>query len=178
MAACRHDKAGSTRERSKYAEVAPDAVERVFTGCSALRAIRDGGTKDAKHHLTHEERLALASVLRDLSGGREALHQVLSGCPDYNPKKTDGHIDSLKHAPVRCETMIAWGLCAGRCEEIEKRKGKSPVRFAYCCREKKTGRRPAGSVHGDGPGKPSDHSPATPIVELSPRERFRERFGM
>ena len=112
-------------------------VAAIFKSCEALGAIRDmaqgqvRGT--AKHGLGHAARLFLASVIRDLPGGREAIHQLLSGCSDYDQAVTDYHVDSLRYGPWRCETAQEYGVCGyeGTCPAIRKRGGKSPVAFAY-----------------------------------------------
>lgn len=118
-------------------------VTAVFRGCEALRAIRDAAKGkvrgSAKHGLGHAERLFLASVLRGLPGGREAIHKSLSGCADYDKAVTDYHLDSLKYGPWRCVTAQEYGVCEfeGTCPALRSRGGKSPVAFAYMKRPMK-----------------------------------------
>lgn len=108
-----------------------DPVETVFANCAALRTLRDGDGGD-KHGYGHNERLALASVIRDLPGGLEALHKLFAAkCSDYVADTTDAHLKSLTHPPMRCSTLQEMKLCTGECETIRKRGGNSPVAFAY-----------------------------------------------
>jgi len=139
-------------------------VEAVFRGCAALAEIRAVGRRKteggARHGLGHAERLFLASVLRGLPGGAEAIHAILGNCSDYDPAVTDYHIESLSYGPWRCATAQDYGVCgfAGQCPDIKKRGGKSPVAFAY--RSRPT--RPQRGVEW----RPLEEAPAESTEEL------------
>ena len=171
---------GATPKPSSYVKLASDAVERVFKGCVALRFIREGG--GARHTLGHEERLALASVLRDLPGGRDVLHEILARCPGYDQATTDRHLNSLNHPPLRCDKLIEWEICAERCEAMTKRRAKSPISFAYRANnhhrktQRRNGRRTR--VERDRFSMVGNDPPQPQRGQASLRERFRERFGI
>ena len=86
-------------------------VEAVFTACEALRGLRDGAGS-GRHGMGHRHRLALASILRLIPGGREAIHAIISSrcAEDYDPGRTEHHIDSLSCPPMVCssERISAW----------------------------------------------------------------------
>lgn len=109
-------------------------IASVFSGCAAMRAVRDDAPDPhARHGRTHASRLALASILRNLPGGREEIHRILAEkCgPDYSAGTTDSQIDSLNCPPMLCETLQSSGICPVPCATIRERNNKSPIAFAY-----------------------------------------------
>lgn len=129
---------GVPQSGAGQAALLTNPVSAVFKGCEALGAIREAakGSKTqggAKHGLGHAERLLLASVLRRLPGGPEAIHKLLGGCSDYDQTVTNYHMNSLQYGPWRCVTAQEYGVCLheGTCPAIRKRGGKSPVAFAH-----------------------------------------------
>ena len=136
------DRAGDTG--SGQGTLQKNPAEAIFINCEALRDIREvakgKGRATGRHGAGHAERLFLASTLRVLPGGQEAIHQILSGCEDYDPEVTAYHIESLDYGPWRCETAQEYGLCKwqGPCANLTKRGGNnSPVVFAYRQRRRK-----------------------------------------
>ena len=137
-------RAGERLSGAGQAALLKNPVAAVFKGCEALsdlRAMAQGKVQSgsAKHGLGHAERLSLASVLRGLPGGPEAIHKLLSGCVDYDAGVTDYHIESLDYGPWRCVTAQEYGVCSyeGACPAMKKRGGKSPAAFAYRARPTK-----------------------------------------
>jgi hypothetical protein len=113
----------------------PDPIGAIYAGCAALRTIRDtvGTTTPdgGRHGCSHDQRFALASVLRKLPGGREEIHRLLGKCSDYDRAVTDSQIDSISYPPITCQTLRKKKICRKLCEEIKARGGKSPVAFAH-----------------------------------------------
>jgi hypothetical protein len=129
--------AASGRTEPQEPPLEPEAfvdspVDAIFTNCAALREIRDGAPT-GRHGIGHRQRIALASILRHIPGGCEAIHAILAArCPgDYNPSRTDHHIDSLTCPPMVCGSLQNEGLCRGQCDAIRERGSRSPAAFAY-----------------------------------------------
>lgn len=124
----------------------------LFENCHALRKLWDKAENE--HHLEHEERLFLASILSYTEMGRETLHGILALCEDYNHYKTQAHIDDwlerkrkgIGGHPFSCRRANEAGIGCGNCDLEPKPKYErvgdklvktgeysepSPVRFAY-----------------------------------------------
>jgi hypothetical protein len=126
--------------------------KKLLDNCSAFTRIE----KEAKenHHLDHESRLFLCSILTYTDDAILYLNQVLSHCDDYNPKKSSAHInDWIKRReigiggrPYTCDRANAAGVGCGDCSleenkkwvkigdkyiETEEKVSPSPIRFAY-----------------------------------------------
>jgi len=143
----------------------PNPIDSIYNNCAAVRKIRDRA--EGEDGLTHEERLALASVIHDLPKGQEEIHRIIGLCPDYDHEYTQQQIESLQVPPWTCEAFQTHLLCDGMCERMLKRGKRSPVAFAF------QGKRSHGSVASQ-----------IPVVEVPPEqpekpaiERFFERFG-
>lgn len=126
--------------------------QKLLSNCSAFQRIE----KEAKenHHLDHESRLFLCSILTYTDDAILYLNQILSHCEDYNPKKSSAHInDWIKRReigiggrPYTCERANAAGVGCGDCSlehnkkwvkigekymETDEKVSPSPIRFAY-----------------------------------------------
>lgn len=124
----------------------------LLTNCSAVSRIE----KEAKenHHLDHESRLFLCSILTYTDDSIKYLHEILSYCHDYNPQKSYAHInDWIKRRelgiggrPYTCERANSAGVGCGDCSlesknkwikvgekfvETNQKTSPSPIRFAY-----------------------------------------------
>lgn len=120
-------------------EIAPlPNIGHIFSHCAAFHDLRIKANSD--HHLTHDERLALACVLINVEDGDRTVHEVIRNCQDYDATITQGQLDYLRKrrmSPITCRWMIEQDLCKGFCHpEIEmqdsdqKRPNPSPIRFA------------------------------------------------
>lgn len=126
--------------------------EGLFSNCPALMKIWEYAEKN--HHLPHEARLFLCSILTYSPQAEWYLHQILSNCDDYNPEKSQSHIEDWKRRrelgiggrPFTCEKANQMGVGCGSCsleprEKLERIDGKlirtgemaspSPIRYAY-----------------------------------------------
>lgn len=126
--------------------------ENLFTNCSALAKLWQKA--ETKHHLEHEERLFLCSILTYTDEAVYYLHEILKNCSDYNFEKTQSHIDDwirrremdIGGRPFSCERANAAGVGCGNCDlepkkkwvkigdswiESEETSKPSPIRFAY-----------------------------------------------
>jgi len=108
------------------------------------------------HHLEHEERLFLCSVLSYTDEAVQYLHQILSLCSDYDYERTMSHVDDwlarrereIGGRPYSCKTANEKGIGCGDCDTKMEKKKKwirvgdryveseeyaepSPVRYAY-----------------------------------------------
>ena len=125
---------------------------KLLTSCSAVDRI----AKEAKenHHLDHESRLFLCSILTYTEDSITYLHEILSQCNDYNLEKSSAHIRDwvrrreigIGGRPYTCERANAAGVGCGDCSLEQKNKwvkvgetfvetnekiSPSPIRFAY-----------------------------------------------
>lgn len=126
--------------------------QRLLSNCSAIARIEKEAKE--KHHLDHESRLFLCSILTYTEESIEYLHYILSHCDDYNPKKSHAHInDWIKRReigiggrPYTCERANSAGVGCGNCSlesknkwvkigtryiETQEKNAPSPIRFAY-----------------------------------------------
>jgi len=126
--------------------------KKLLQNCSAFERIE----KEAKenHHLDHESRLFLCSILTYTDEAILYLNEVLSHCDDYNPKKSSAHINDwvrrreigIGGRPYTCDRANAAGVGCGDCSleenkkwvkigdkyiETEEKVSPSPIRFAY-----------------------------------------------
>lgn len=126
--------------------------ERLFTHCKAMDRLWNKAERE--HHLEHEERLFLCSILTYSDQAIEYLHAILRNCTDYNEAKSESHIrDWIRRRelgiggrPYSCARANSAGVGCGDCELEAKEKWQvvgdrmvptgekaspSPVRFAY-----------------------------------------------
>lgn len=126
--------------------------ERLFKGCPSL--MRHWKSAEKNHHLSHEARLFLCSILTYSPAAESYLHQILSNCDDYDPERTQSHIDDWKRRrelgiggrPFTCAKANAMGVGCNACdleprEKLESINGQlvrtgdvaspSPIRFGY-----------------------------------------------
>ncbi|MBL7046552.1 MAG: hypothetical protein ISR95_02820 [Candidatus Marinimicrobia bacterium] len=100
----------------------------MFRKCSVLENLAE--TTDPNEFAGtpgHTARLFLASQMIPFGEkGREKVHEILSIADDYDPDKTDYHMNSLSYPPERCEKM-----CGQKCANICKAGGNSPIKFGY-----------------------------------------------
>jgi len=126
--------------------------ENLFTHCHAIADL--WRKAETKHHLEHEERLFLCSILTYTDEAVYYLHEILKNCTDYNFEKTQSHIDDwirrremdIGGRPFSCERANSAGVGCGNCDlepkkkwvkigdswiESEETSKPSPIRFAY-----------------------------------------------
>lgn len=135
-----------------------EKTDKVFTldnllkSCSGIKNLVDQAKKN--HHLEHEARLFLCSILTYNEESIKYLHSILSMCDDYNFEKSSAHINDwvkrrqigIGGRPYTCERANAAGVGCGSCQLDKKKKwiqignkyvegleesSPSPVRFAY-----------------------------------------------
>lgn len=125
---------------------------KLLHSCSAVKRIENEAKE--KHHLDHESRLFLCSILTYTEDSIKYLHEILSNCNDYNLEKSTAHInDWIKRRqmgiggrPYTCERANAAGVGCGDCSleqkskwvkvgdrfvETSEKSSPSPIRFAY-----------------------------------------------
>lgn len=169
----------STENKSLIPRFVSNPINAIYLGCAALQRIRERaeGISEplprAKDGLTHEERLAIASIMRELPGGRDEIHRLLRKCPDYDEVYTNNQIDSMKGAPWTCKTLRRFEICGGLCAKMKELGKRSPVAFAY---QRKRPRRVQDAT------KPlAEHTAEEPKssnqLDKSAVERFFEIFG-
>ncbi len=108
--------------------VKPYGEERVFdkeallSGCPSVGKLYDKAK--TQHHLEHLERLFLCSILTYTSEAEEFLYEILEQCTDFNPEKTQSHINDWKKRreldiggrPFTCGTARSYGVGCDTCE--------------------------------------------------------------
>jgi hypothetical protein len=126
--------------------------ETLWLKCPSVKRLHDQA-KNA-HYLEHEARLFLCSILTYNEESIKYLHEILGNCEDYNPSKSQAHInDWIKRRemgiggrPYTCERANSVGVGCGSCSlekknkwvkvgdrfiETQEKVSPSPVRFAY-----------------------------------------------
>lgn len=126
--------------------------QKLLASCPAISRIEKEAKE--KHHLDHESRLFLCSILTYTEDSVQYLHEILSNCSDYNLEKSSAHInDWIKRRqlgiggrPYTCERANAGGVGCGDCSlesrnkwvkvgdkfmETQEKSSPSPIRFAY-----------------------------------------------
>ena len=126
--------------------------KNLLNSCSAFSRIEKEATE--KHHLDHESRLFLCSILTYTDESVQYLHEILSKCDDYNPKKSSAHIEDwikrreigIGGRPYTCARANSAGVGCGDCSleykkkwvkigdkfvETNDKNEPSPIRFAY-----------------------------------------------
>lgn len=124
----------------------------LLDNCSAISRIEKEAKE--KHHLDHESRLFLCSILTYTEDSIQYLHEILSQCQDYNLGKSSAHInDWIKRRqlgiggrPYTCARANSAGVGCGDCSlehknkwvkigdkfvETKEKTEPSPIRFAY-----------------------------------------------
>lgn len=124
-----------------------------FGKCDALERL--WRKAETTHDLEHEERLFLASILSYSDEAIQYLHSILAECSDYNPDKSQSHINDwvrrreqgIGGRPYSCKRAAAAGISCNGCESLEPREkyevvgdkmvptgemaSPSPVRICY-----------------------------------------------
>ena len=126
--------------------------EVLWTKCPSIKKLHDQA--ENSHYLEHEARLFLCSILTYSEESINYLHEILSNCEDYNPSKSQAHINDwvrrrelgIGGRPYTCERANAVGVGCGSCSlekknkwvkvgdrfiETQEKSSPSPVRFAY-----------------------------------------------
>jgi hypothetical protein len=126
--------------------------EVLWTKCPSIKKLHEQA--ENSHYLEHEARLFLCSILTYTEESINYLHEILSNCEDYNPSKSQAHINDwvrrrelgIGGRPYTCERANAVGVGCGSCSlekknkwvkvgdrfiETQEKSSPSPVRFAY-----------------------------------------------
>jgi len=126
--------------------------EVLWAKCPSIKKLHDQA--ENSHYLEHEARLFLCSILTYSEESINYLHEILSNCEDYNPSKSQAHINDwvrrrelgIGGRPYTCERANAVGVGCGSCSlekknkwvkvgdrfiETQEKSSPSPVRFAY-----------------------------------------------
>ena len=126
--------------------------EVLWTKCPSIKKLHEQA--ENSHYLEHEARLFLCSILTYSEESINYLHEILSNCEDYNPSKSQAHINDwvrrrelgIGGRPYTCERANAVGVGCGSCSlekknkwvkvgdrfiETQEKSSPSPVRFAY-----------------------------------------------
>jgi len=126
--------------------------EVLWTKCPSIKKLHEQAKNS--HYLEHEARLFLCSILTYSEESINYLHEILSNCEDYNPSKSQAHINDwvrrrelgIGGRPYTCERANAVGVGCGSCSlekknkwvkvgdrfiETQEKSSPSPVRFAY-----------------------------------------------
>ncbi len=143
---------GSTSMRtSSFADREFDP-KRLLDSCHTIGDL--WSKAERTHHLEHEERLFLCSILSYNEEGLEYLYAILSQCHDFDPNVSKAHIEDwvrrremgIGGKPYSCQTANEKGFGCGDCDlEVRKKwvnsggvmvetgeeARPSPIRFAY-----------------------------------------------
>jgi hypothetical protein len=126
--------------------------ETLWLKCPSVKRLHDQAK--SSHFLEHEARLFLCSILTYNEESINYLHEILSNCEDYNPSKSQAHINDwirrrelgIGGRPYTCERANSVGVGCGSCSlekknkwvkvgdrfiETQEKSSPSPVRFAY-----------------------------------------------
>lgn len=126
--------------------------KKLLENCHAITDLWEKA--ETKHHLEHEERLFLLSILSYTDESLFYLHEILRNCNDYNFEKSQSHIDDwirrremgIGGRPYTCRRANEAGVGCGDCNlEVKKKWARvgdslietdeeappSPIRFAY-----------------------------------------------
>jgi hypothetical protein len=126
--------------------------EILWLKCPSVKRLHDQAK--SSHFLEHEARLFLCSILTYNEESINYLHEILSNCEDYNPSKSQAHINDwirrrelgIGGRPYTCERANSVGVGCGSCSlekknkwvkvgdrfiETQEKSSPSPVRFAY-----------------------------------------------
>lgn len=144
------NKHGTSRLRNSGERVF-DPID-LFDNCHAIHDLWKKA--ETTHHLEHEERLFLCSILTYTDEAIYYLHEILRNTDDYNYEKSQSHIDDwirrrekdIGGRPFSCARANSVGVGCGDCNlearkkwvkmgeawvETEEESLPSPVRFAY-----------------------------------------------
>lgn len=137
------------RGRSTKAHFTP---RDLFDHCPVM--LKWWGHAEQHHDLPHEVRLFLCSILTYSPEAEDYLHAILSNCDDYDPHRTQAHIDDWKRRrelgiggrPFSCDKANQMRVGCGECNlqpmpryervgdqfvTTGETASPSPVRFAY-----------------------------------------------
>ncbi|MFZ4104934.1 hypothetical protein [Flavobacterium sp.] len=126
--------------------------EMLWLKCPSIKKLHQQA--ENLHFLEHEARLFLCSILSYSEESIGYLHEILSNCEDYNPGKSQAHINDwvrrreigIGGRPYTCERANSVGVGCGDCSlekknkwvkvgdrfiETQEKSSPSPVRFAY-----------------------------------------------
>jgi hypothetical protein len=154
------NKYGSSKFKSFSSGEKVFQKEILWEKCPSIKKL-DDQAKDTGY-LEHEARLFLCSILTYNEDSINYLHKILSQCKDYNPGKSQSHIDDwikrremgIGGRPYTCERANSAGVGCGTCSlekknkwikvgdrfiETPEKSSPSPVRFAYKVDKKDTG---------------------------------------
>lgn len=154
------NKFGSSGLKSFDQNVKIFEKENLWAKCPSIKRLHDQAKNSRV--LEHEARLFLCSILTYSEESINYLHEILSNCEDYNPSKSQAHInDWIKRRelgiggrPYTCERANSVGVGCGSCSlekknkwvkvgdrfiETQEKSSPSPVRFAYRSALKKDG---------------------------------------
>lgn len=148
----RFNKLGTSVLRPALAGELKFDPSNLFKHCHAMGRLWDKA--EAEHDLSHEERLFLLSILSYTDEALEYLQAMLAECDDYNPARTQAHIDDWIRRreqgsggrPFSCEAANAKGVGCLNCHLTPKERviqvgdhlvptgemaQPSPYRYAY-----------------------------------------------
>ena len=84
-----------------------EGVKRVLERCNVIRFL--ARKAESEQELGHYERLTLLHTLGLLGkAGKQALHQIIGHCLNYDPNRTGRWIKRLKPYPVSCPRIREW----------------------------------------------------------------------
>jgi group II intron reverse transcriptase/maturase len=93
----------------KARTAATDETRRLIAGCGVLRQIVRRAAETG--HLRHTHRLIVLYTAGRLgSGGATEVHTVMALCRNYDPRRTQSHLDRLDAGkrPISCATIREW----------------------------------------------------------------------
>lgn len=102
--------------------------EALFKNCPSILGLWDKAERE--HHLLHEERLFLCSILTYSEEAINYLTTILSNCTDFNLEKSRSHIDDwirrremgIGGRPFSCARARSAGVGCGSCDLDPKEK--------------------------------------------------------
>lgn len=83
--------------------------------CPALNSLSIKAQRE--HDLSHNERFALAAILKNYRDGEDELHKILSNCHNYDKEKSEYQIKGIQPCMISCQTLQGpkYKICEGWC---------------------------------------------------------------
>jgi uncharacterized protein YegP (UPF0339 family) len=116
---------GMIQNNSKL--LSKDVWEYLKSRCDWVKRIYQKA--EGEHHLRHNERFNISSLLVKFEQGENEIHNIMRQCSDYDEGQTGYQIMQIKSADYK--PPLCSKLCSANCYVIEDVAGRSPITLAY-----------------------------------------------